>query len=90
MFKSVTNSYCGLQAWLSNYVLLVKFLQKKNSWANIQKQYNFLNLSTDGNLYSHMACPKSIWPCARKTKFCISVVTIPNTLQSRPLVTPYT
>jgi hypothetical protein len=35
-------------------------------------------------------CPKSIRPWARKKEFCIWVVTIPNPLQSRPLVTPHT
>jgi hypothetical protein len=35
-------------------------------------------------------CPKSIRTWARKTKFCIWMVTIPNPLQSRPLVTPHT
>jgi hypothetical protein len=33
---------------------------------------------------------KSIRPWAGKKKFCIWVVTIPNPLQSRPLVTPHT
>jgi hypothetical protein len=35
-------------------------------------------------------CPKSIRPWAGKKMFCIWVVTIPNPLQSRPLVTPHT
>jgi hypothetical protein len=35
-------------------------------------------------------CPKSNRPWAGKKKFCIWVVTIPNPLQSRPLVTPHT
>jgi hypothetical protein len=37
-----------------------------------------------------LLCPESIRPWAGKTKFCICVVTVPNPLQSRPLVTPHT
>jgi hypothetical protein len=40
--------------------------------------------------YKYEVCPKSIRTWAGKKKFRIWVVTIPNPLQSRPLVTPHT
>jgi hypothetical protein len=39
---------------------------------------------------TYEVCLKSIRPWAGKKMFCIWVVTIPNPLQSRPLVTPHT
>jgi hypothetical protein len=58
----------------------------------------YYKYSESGQLVSLFYCKTGIWhlhetdirPWAGKTKFCIWVLTIPNPLQSWPLVTPHT
>jgi hypothetical protein len=59
------------------------------SWHTKERLYFTVTIRLLTN-WTVRGCPKSIRPWAGKTMLCIWEVTIPNPLQSRPLMTPKT